>query len=49
MRTFKAVADAQRRGDTRDEMQEIETGMFVQTWIHDDHWEAAEKVLPSKG
>ena len=48
MRTFKAVADAQRRGDTRDEMQEIETGMFVQTWIHDDHWEAAEKVLPSK-
>lgn len=49
MRTFKAVADAQRRGDTRAEMHEIETEMFVKTWIHDDHWEAAEKVLPSKG
>ncbi|MGY8955845.1 MAG: enoyl-CoA hydratase/isomerase family protein [Alphaproteobacteria bacterium] len=48
MRAFKAVADAQRRGDSRDAMQKIETEMFVKAWVHDDHWEAAEKAFPSK-
>ena len=48
MRAFKAVSDAHRRGDDRTEMQETETAMFVKTWVHDDHWEAAEKVLPAK-
>jgi enoyl-CoA hydratase len=48
MRAFKAVTNAHRRGETRAAMHEIETDMFVKTWIHDDHWEAAEKVLPSK-
>ncbi len=28
--------------------QEIETELFVGTWVHDDHWTAAEKVLPSR-
>ncbi|MEP4885857.1 MAG: hypothetical protein ABJ215_05740, partial [Alphaproteobacteria bacterium] len=49
MRAFKAVSISHRRGESRAEMHAIETGMFVQTWVHDDHWEAAEKVLPSKG
>ena len=49
MRAFKAVSDSHRRGDSRTAMQETETNMFVRTWVHDDHWEAAEKVLPSKG
>jgi enoyl-CoA hydratase len=48
MRVFKALADAHRRGDSRETMQEIETNMFVGTWVHDDHWAAAEKVLPSR-
>ncbi|NKB49669.1 MAG: enoyl-CoA hydratase/isomerase family protein [Alphaproteobacteria bacterium] len=48
MRVFKALSDAHRRGDSRETMQEIETKMFVETWVHDDHWEAAEKVLPSR-
>ena len=48
MRAFKAVSDSHRRGDARTAMQEIETCMFVKTWVHDDHWEAAEKVLPTK-
>ena len=48
MRVFKALADAHRRGDSRETIQEIETKMFVGTWVHDDHWEAAEKVLPSR-
>lgn len=48
MRVFKALADAHRRGDSRTTMQEIETNMFVGTWVHEDHWVAAEKVLPSR-
>ena len=48
MRAFKAVTDAHRRNESRDEMQDIETKMFVKTWVHNDHWEAAERVLPSK-
>ena len=48
MRVFKALADAYRRGDSRETMQEIETKMFVDTWVHEDHWVAAEKVLPSR-
>lgn len=48
MRAFKAVSDAHRRGDDRATMQDVETRMFVKTWVHDDHWEAAEKVLPAK-
>lgn len=48
MRAFKAVTSAHRRGESRETMHAIETDMFVKTWIHDDHWEAAEKVLPAK-
>ena len=48
MRVFKALTDAHRRGDTRETMQEIETKLFVGTWVHEDHWTAAEKVLPSR-
>lgn len=48
MRAFKAVSDAHRRGESRDALHEIETAYFVKTWIHDDHWEAAERVLPAK-
>lgn len=49
MRAFKAVADSHRRGDGRSAMCEIETRMFLKTWVHDDHWQAAEKVFPPKG
>jgi enoyl-CoA hydratase len=48
MRVFKALGQAHRHGETREAMQEIETKMFVGTWVHDDHWAAAEKVLPSR-
>ncbi|HCP00230.1 MAG: 3-hydroxybutyryl-CoA dehydratase [Alphaproteobacteria bacterium] len=47
MRAFKAVSDAHRRRDSRIQMHDIETRMFVETWVHEDHWEAAEKVLPA--
>ncbi len=48
MRVFKALGQAHRRGESRETMQEIETKLFVGTWVHDDHWAAAEKVLPSR-
>ena len=48
MRSFKALGQAHRRGESREAMQEIETELFVGTWVHDDHWTAAEKVLPSR-
>jgi len=48
MRAFKAVCASHRRGDSRAAMNDVETSMFVKTWVHDDHWEAAERVLPTK-
>jgi len=48
MRAFKELGRAHRRGDSRETMQEIETKLFVGTWVHEDHWTAAEKVLPSR-
>ena len=48
MRVFKALGDAHRRGESRETMQEIETKLFVGTWVHKDHWVAAEKILPSR-
>jgi enoyl-CoA hydratase len=44
LRAFKAVAGGVRAGLSRDELNEIETRMFAQTWIHQDHWTAAEKI-----
>jgi enoyl-CoA hydratase len=45
LRAFKAVARAQADGASRAELDEIETRRFAATWVHDDHWEAAAKVL----
>lgn len=42
---FKALSLAQRRGATREEMEEIETARFAETWVHDDHWAAADAIL----
>jgi enoyl-CoA hydratase len=44
LRAFKAVAKAVRTGLSRTELNEIETRMFAQTWVHEDHWAAAEKI-----
>jgi len=44
LRAFKAVAKGVRAGLSRDELNDIETGMFAQTWVHDDHWTAAAKI-----
>ena len=48
IRTFKELADAKRRGDSTSELNELETKLFVNNWVNDAHWEAAEKVLPTR-
>jgi enoyl-CoA hydratase len=44
LRAFKAVAKGVRAGLSSTELNEIETRMFAQTWVHEDHWTAAEKI-----
>ncbi len=48
MRAFKALSLGVRRGLPRAELEALETRLFADTWVHDDHWAAAEKLL-SKG
>ncbi|MGF7161570.1 enoyl-CoA hydratase [Rhodoligotrophos appendicifer] len=45
LRAFKAVNHAYAQGAGRAGLMETETQSFVQTWIHDDHWDAATRVL----
>ncbi|PIW30858.1 MAG: enoyl-CoA hydratase/isomerase family protein [Rhodospirillales bacterium CG15_BIG_FIL_POST_REV_8_21_14_020_66_15] len=45
LRAFKAMAMAARFGLPRVEMLDLETETFSGTWVHDDHWSAAEAVL----
>jgi enoyl-CoA hydratase len=45
MRAFKAQALAERLGRPRPEREEIETRLFGLTWVHDDHWAAADRLL----
>lgn len=44
LRAFKAVAKGVRTGLSPTELNDIETRMFAQTWVHEDHWTAAEKI-----
>ncbi|OKO83036.1 enoyl-CoA hydratase/isomerase family protein [Bradyrhizobium sp. AS23.2] len=45
LRGFKAVALAQRLGLPRERCRALELEHFVTSWVHDDHWNAAAKVL----
>ncbi len=45
LRAFKAMATAARFGESRADMLRLETEAFSQTWVHDDHWAAAETLL----
>ncbi len=48
LRAFKTLAHSTRAGCQRGELEALETRLFAANWIHDDHWTAAEKILPSK-
>ncbi|MEW6642885.1 MAG: enoyl-CoA hydratase/isomerase family protein [Pseudomonadota bacterium] len=45
LRGFKAVALAQRLGLPHAQCRAVEREHFVTSWVHDDHWTAAAKVL----
>lgn len=49
LRAFKALATAVRRGVAAAEIREIETCRLVGTWVHPDHWHAADNVLNARG
>ncbi len=48
-RAYKALALAMREGQSREAMLALETRLFSETWIHPDHWAAAEKILAKGG
>ncbi|HJV84969.1 MAG TPA: enoyl-CoA hydratase/isomerase family protein [Noviherbaspirillum sp.] len=48
LRSFKAQALGQRLGLTRAERERNEQAGFVETWVHPDHWAAADRVLARK-
>ncbi len=45
LRAFKALALQVRAGRPRSELEALETNLFSDTWVHDDHWAAADKLL----
>lgn len=49
LRGFKALALGARAGLSRRELDKLETELFAPTWVHEDHWAAAEKILAPKG
>ncbi|MEE8396837.1 MAG: enoyl-CoA hydratase/isomerase family protein [bacterium] len=49
LRGFKALALGARAGLSRAELDKLETELFAPTWVHEDHWAAAEKILTPKG
>ena len=44
LRAFKSLANGVRSGMSRAELNEIETRMFADAWVHQDHWTAAKKI-----
>ncbi len=44
MRAFKSLAIAHRFGASNAEMAEVETHAFARTWVHADHWAAAQAI-----
>jgi len=45
IRSYKAMALAERQGMGADERFRAELAGFVETWTHADHWAAADRVL----
>ena len=49
LRAHKAVAMAVRRGASAEDIRAVEAAHLVRTWVHPDHWRAADGILkPAK-
>lgn len=48
LRGIKAQAIAYRRGENWQSCRDVEREHLVKTWLHEDHWSAAEQIM-SKG
>jgi enoyl-CoA hydratase len=48
LRGIKAQTSAWRRGLPYDERRSTEQQHLLKTWLHEDHWKAAEKLLPEE-
>lgn len=48
LRAFKALAIGVRKGLPGAAVREIETRHLVETWVHPDHWQAADGILNAK-
>jgi enoyl-CoA hydratase len=44
MRAFKSLGRAHRDGAGPQELREIEISSLMETWLHDDHWNAAAAI-----
>lgn len=45
LRAFKGLAHGVRSGLSRKDLEALETRLFARTWVHDDHWAAADRIL----
>lgn len=45
LRAFKALCRAHRRGETRSNLEALENSNFAETWVHPDHWAAADAII----
>lgn len=48
LRAFKALATAVRSGLPNAEIRALEIRHLVETWVHPDHWHAADKILDAR-
>jgi enoyl-CoA hydratase len=44
MRAFKSLGRAHRDGASPLELREVEVNSLMETWLHEDHWQAAARV-----
>jgi len=48
LRAFKRLALEAFAGHPRAELDALETRLFSEVWVHQDHWDAAAKILSSE-
>lgn len=45
LRAFKALAIAERRGESFEHRRDVERRHALETWVHPDHWKVADGLL----